>query len=90
MMERTAQQSLKVGGDATTTTGMDATTAGASHLLSVSRATTVKVWDVETGFSAQTLNHHLKKCEREFGDHVCEKSTWRHAVGTKTNAEPNQ
>ena len=32
----------------------------------------------------------VKKCEREFGDHVCEKSTWRHAVGTKTNAEPNQ
>ena len=58
MMERTAQQSLKVGGDATTTTGMDATTAGASHLLSVSRDTTVKVWDVETGFCAQTLNHH--------------------------------
>lgn len=58
MMERLEQQKKAVGGDVTTTTGMDATTAGASHLISVSRDTTVKVWDIETGFCAQTLTHH--------------------------------
>jgi len=39
-------------------TGMDAATAGCKHLISASRDTTVKVWDVETGFCDHTLTDH--------------------------------
>lgn len=39
-------------------TGMDAESAGAQFVVSCSRDKTVKVWDVETGFCEQTINHH--------------------------------
>ena len=42
----------------TTTTGMAAAVAGCQHLLSASRDTTVKMWDVETGFCDQTFSNH--------------------------------
>jgi platelet-activating factor acetylhydrolase IB subunit alpha len=37
---------------------IDVETAGSQHLLSASRDTTVKVWDVTTGFCDQTLTDH--------------------------------
>jgi platelet-activating factor acetylhydrolase IB subunit alpha len=41
-----------------TSTGMDAAAAGCTHLLSASRDTTVKLWDVETGFCDHTFTDH--------------------------------
>ena len=60
MTELTAQQSgtNASGGESNTTTGVDAASAGALYLTSVSRDATVKMWDMETGFCAQTLGHH--------------------------------
>ena len=43
---------------AKTSTGVDAATAGAQRLLSASRDTTVKLWDVETGFCDHTFSNH--------------------------------
>jgi len=46
------------GGGGGGSAAMDAATAGCKHLVSASRDTTVKVWDVETGFCDQTLTDH--------------------------------
>jgi len=40
-----------------TATGIEALTAGTSHLVSASRDKTIKFWDVETGFVSQTISH---------------------------------
>jgi platelet-activating factor acetylhydrolase IB subunit alpha len=40
------------------TTGVTASAAGCQHLLSASRDTTVKLWNVETGFCDQTFTKH--------------------------------
>jgi len=44
--------------DAKTGTGVDSAAAGAQKLLSASRDTTVKLWDVETGFCDHTFSQH--------------------------------
>jgi len=41
-----------------TTTGVEAASAGCQHLVSASRDTTVKLWDVETGFCDHTFHDH--------------------------------
>ena len=47
-----------VASSETASSGVDAATAGARTLLSASRDTTVKMWDVETGFCDHTLSDH--------------------------------
>lgn len=41
-----------------TGTGVDAAIAGSQHVLSASRDSTVKLWDVETGFCDHTFSDH--------------------------------
>lgn len=40
------------------TMGMDVSSIGSQYLVSASRDTSVKVWDLETGFCDATLNYH--------------------------------
>jgi platelet-activating factor acetylhydrolase IB subunit alpha len=44
--------------DTKTGTGVDAITAGSRNILSASRDSTVKVWDIETGFCDHTYTDH--------------------------------
>lgn len=45
-------------GSSSTTTGISAARAGCQQIISASRDSTVKVWDVETGFCDHTFMHH--------------------------------
>jgi platelet-activating factor acetylhydrolase IB subunit alpha len=68
----------QTGGTATTettTTGMTAAAAGCKQLLSASRDTTVKLWDIETGFCDHTFNDH-SDWVRTLAVRQCDGSLW--------------
>jgi len=77
------------------TTGIDALKAGASFLLSASRDTTIKFWDLETGFCSHTISEHKDwvRClavRESDGDYIASAGNEHHISVYSTSGKRNK